>query len=129
MKRQSGVLLHVSSLPNKYGIGTFGLESYNFIDFLVRAKQKLWEVLPLNQTGFGDSPYSSCCSYSFNPYFISPDALVGQGLLKKSDLNGYEDNCSYVDYGRLYHTRFNLLRKAFANFDVNNEDFVKFIKK
>lgn len=129
MKRQSGVLLHVSSLPNKYGIGTFGLEAYQFIDFLVRSKQKLWEVLPLNQTGFGDSPYSSCCSYSFNPYFISPDALVGQGLIKKSDLAIYEDNCSYVDYGRLYNTRFDLLRKAFDNFNVKDEDFVKFIKK
>ena len=128
MKRKSGVLLHVSALPNKYGIGTFGTESYDFIDFLSESKQKIWEILPLNQTGFGDSPYSSCCSYSFNPYFISLDALVGYGLLKRSELKSYEDNCAYIDYGRLYNTRYDLLRKAFDRYNKNDEDFIKFVK-
>ncbi len=129
MKRQSGILLHISSLPNKYGIGTFGTEAYKFVDFLVASKQKLWEVLPLNQTGFGDSPYSSCCSYSFNPYFISPEALVGQGLLKKSELTEYVDNTPYIDYGKLYNTRYGLLRQAFMRFDRDSEDFKAFVKK
>ncbi len=129
MKRQSGVLLHVSSLPNKYGIGSFGTEAYKFVDYLVDSKQKLWEVLPLNQTGFGDSPYSSCCSYSFNPYFISLEALVGQGLLKKSELVGHEGETPYVDYGKLYNTRYSLLKTAFFRFDKENEDFKAFVKK
>lgn len=129
MKRQSGVLLHVSSLPNKYGIGTFGTEAYEFIDFLSESKQSIWEILPLSQTGFGDSPYSSCCSYSFNPYFISLDALVGYGLLKRSELKSYIDDCKYVDYGRLYNTRYELLRKAFSRFNKIDEDFIKFVKK
>ncbi|MBO7187767.1 MAG: 4-alpha-glucanotransferase [Clostridia bacterium] len=129
MKRTSGILLHVSSLPNEYGIGTFGTECYEFIDFLADAKQSLWEILPLNQTGFGDSPYSSCCSYSFNPYFISPDALVGQGLIEKSELTSFIDKTPFVDYGRLYNTRYDLLRKAFSRFDKKDAEFKKFLKK
>lgn len=129
MKRKSGILLHISALPTKYGIGSFGRESYEFIDYLVKNKQKVWEILPLNQTGFGDSPYSSCCSYSFNPYFISLEALVGQGLLTKKELKASEDNGVYIDYGKLYTERYSLLRKAFDRFDKTNEDFVKFVKK
>lgn len=129
MERKSGVLMHVSSLPNKYGIGTFGTECYEFIDFLANSGQKVWEILPLNQTGFGDSPYSSCCSYSFNPYFISLDALVGMGLLKREELSGFEDNTSYVDYGKLYYTRYNLLRKAFSRFNRKDEGFKRFLKR
>ena len=67
MEIKSGVLLHISSLPNRYGIGSFGKECYDFIDFLSSSNQGVWEILPLGQTGFGDSPYLSCCSYSYNP--------------------------------------------------------------
>lgn len=129
MKRKSGVLLHISALPSKYGIGSFGSESYEFIDYLVKSKQKVWEILPLNQTGFGDSPYSSCCSYSFNPYFISLEALAGQGLLTKKELKRSEDKGVYIDYGKLYHERYALLKTAFGRFDKKNVDFVKFVKK
>ena len=129
MKRKSGILLHISALPSKYGIGSFGAESYQFIDYLVASNQKVWEILPLNQTGFGDSPYSSCCSYSFNPYFISLEELCKQGLLTKKDLKENEDNGAYIDYGKLYNTRYPLLKKAFSNYDKNNPEFVKFIKK
>ena len=129
MKRKSGILLHISALPSKYGIGSFGTEAYEFVDYLVKSKQKVWEILPLNQTGFGDSPYSSCCSYSFNPYFISLDALNGQGLLTKKDLKENEDNGRYIDYGKLYTKRYNLLRKAFSKFDTTNKEFVSFVKK
>ena len=128
MERKSGVLLHISSLPNRYGIGTFGKECYDFIDFLSRSKQSLWEILPLGQTGFGDSPYSSCCSYSFNPYFISLDELVKKGLLKASELTVCQDNNSFVDYGRLYHTRYGILRLAFSRFDTKNPSFRKFVR-
>ena len=128
MERQSGVLLHISSLPNRYGIGTFGQESLDFIDFLSRSKQKVWEILPLGQTGFGDSPYSSCCSYSYNPYFISPDELVKKGLIKRSELANYIDDTKFVDYGKLYYTRYELLRRAFERFDTKNTEFRKFVR-
>ena len=129
MKRSSGILLHVSSLKNKYGIGTFGTECYEFIDFLKESGQKFWEVLPLNQTGFGDSPYSSCSVFSFNPYFISPEALAGEGLLHDKELKCFEDGSKYVDYGKLYNTRFRILRLAFSRFDKNDKEFKKFVKK
>lgn len=129
MKRQSGILLHISSLPNRYGIGSFGKECYDFIDYLVRAGQSVWEILPLGQTGFGDSPYSSVCSYSYNPYFISLDTLVKKGLLKKSELSGCADDTPFVDFGRLYSTRYALLRKAFSRFDASDGAFVSFVKK
>ncbi len=129
MKRASGILLHVSSLKNKYGIGTFGTECYEFIDYLVQTKQKYWEVLPLNQTGFGDSPYSSCSVFSFNPYFISLEALVGEGLLKKSEIEYLKDDNYYVDYGKLYNTRFTVLRLAYTRFDKNSADFKAFLRK
>ena len=87
MQKQSGILMPIFSLPTKYGIGDFGKTSYNFIDFLYSAKQNVWQVLPLVQPGFGNSPYSSICSYSFNPYFISLDMLEEEKLLTKKDLN------------------------------------------
>lgn len=128
MKRQSGILLHISSLPNRYGIGTFGQECYDFIDFLAQSGQKVWEILPLGQTGFGDSPYSSVCSYSYNPYFISLDVLCGEGLLKKSEISELQDETPFVDFGKLYYTRYAVLRKAYDRFDKTNENFVKFVK-
>ncbi len=129
MKRKSGVLLHISALPSKYGIGSFGSESYEFIDFLKKSKQSVWEILPLNQTGFGDSPYSSCCSYSFNPYFISLESLYGQGLLTKKELKENEDTGRFIDYGKLYNERFVVLKKAFSRFDKAKKEFVSFVKK
>lgn len=128
-KRKSGILLHVSALPSKYGIGSFGKESYEFIDFLAMSKQSLWEILPLNQTGFGDSPYSSCCSYSFNPYFISLETLNKKGLLTKKELKESEDKGSYIDYGKLYFQRYKVLKKAYRRFDKKEKDFVSFVKK
>ena len=70
MERKAGVLLHISSLPNKYGIGTLGKEAYEFVDFLEKAGQKYWQVLPITPTNYGDSPYQSSSVYAFNPYFI-----------------------------------------------------------
>ena len=82
MTRESGLLLPVFSLPSEYGIGDFGEQCYRFIDYLKKAGQKVWQILPLVQTGYGNSPYSSVSANSFNPYFISPEELVKQGLLK-----------------------------------------------
>ena len=80
--RKSGVLLPISSLPGKYGIGAFSKESYEFVDFLVEGKQKLWQILPLGPTGYGDSPYQSFSTFAGNPYFISLEELVEEGLLE-----------------------------------------------
>ena len=75
----------VSSLPSPYGIGTLGKAAYDFVDFLKAAGQSYWQMLPLNPTSYGDSPYQSFSAYAGNPYFIDPDMLVKDGLLKKSE--------------------------------------------
>ena len=80
MKKKSGILLHISSLNND-SIGTLGEEAFKFVDFLEKAHQSLWQVLPLNPTSYGDSPYQSPCTFAYNPYFISLDELVKDGLL------------------------------------------------
>ncbi|MBR4763801.1 MAG: 4-alpha-glucanotransferase, partial [Lachnospiraceae bacterium] len=73
MERKSGILLPVSSLPSRYGIGCFSREAYEFVDYLVRAGQTYWQILPLGQTGYGDSPYQSFSTFAGNPYFIDPE--------------------------------------------------------
>lgn len=118
MKRSSGILMPVSSLPSKYGIGTLGKEAYNFIDFLVRADQSYWQVLPIGPTSYGDSPYQSFSSFAGDPYYIDLDLLVKDGLLKRSDLKGLEPfSENYVDYNEIYSSRFEILAKAYRNMD------------
>ena len=128
MKRQSGILMPIFSLPSEYGIGDFGKTSYKFIDFLKDSGQKLWQVLPLVQTGFGNSPYSSVSSKSFNPYFISVEGLYKDGLISLEQLNSAQCQSIYIDYEFLYNSRFSLLRVAFDNFDTNEKGFKKFVK-
>lgn len=118
----------IFSLPSKYGIGDFGKESYRFIDILSGAKQKIWQILPLVQTGYGNSPYSSVCSTSFNPYFISIELLKEQGLITKEELKSSLSNKKYIDYGELYSIRFPLLKKAYERFDKSSIEFVKYLK-
>lgn len=114
MKRSSGVLLAISSLPSPYGIGTFGKAAYDFADFLHAAGQAYWQMLPLGPTGYGDSPYQSFSTFAGNPYFIDLALLVKDGLLTQEEV----DACSwgteprYVDYGKIYESRFPLLQKA-----------------
>ena len=79
--RESGILMPVSSLPGPYGIGCFGKEAFEFVDFLAQAGQKIWQILPLSPTGYGDSPYQSCSAFAGNPYFIDLDTLKEEGLL------------------------------------------------
>ena len=116
MKRSSGILMHISSLPSPYGIGTFGKEAYAFADRLVQARQSYWQVLPLGPTGYGDSPYQSFSAFAGNPYFIDLDALIDGGLLDRdwvSSLNwGSVDR--QADFGAIYAQRFNVLRAAFS---------------
>lgn len=118
----------IFSLPSKYGIGDFGSESYRFVDFLAQAGQSLWQILPLVQTGFGNSPYSSVSSSSFNPYFISLEFLKIDGLITKKELDGAKSNEKYINYGKLYAQRYPLLERAFERFDKDNEQFKAYLK-
>ena len=90
MERKSGILMPISSLPSKYGIGTFGKEAYKFADFLAAAGQKAWQLLPLGPTSYGDSPYASFSTYAGNPYFIDLDMLVEDGLLTKAEIEAVD---------------------------------------
>ena len=114
MERKSGILMPISSLPSKHGIGTFGKEAYKFADFLAAAGQRAWQLLPLGPTSYGDSPYSSFSTYAGNPYFIDLDMLVADGLLTKAEVEApdWGDDPANVDYGKIYENRFDLLRLA-----------------
>ena len=114
MKRSSGILLPISSLPSQYGIGTFGKSAYQFADFLKAAGQKYWQVLPLGPTSYGDSPYQSFSTFAGNPYFIDLEMLKEEGLLtqKEIDAENWGTNPRYVDYGQIYTSRFKILLKA-----------------
>lgn len=125
---KSGILMPVSSLPSPYGIGTFGKGAYDFIDFLNATSQKCWQVLPLNPTSYGDSPYQSPASVAGNPYFIDPELLKKEGLLTKEELAEAKSSAKKVDYGWLFNTRYALLRKAYARFSPN-KDYKSFCRK
>ena len=115
MKRSAGILLPIFSLPSNYGIGTLGKEAYKFVDFLKKAKQSYWQILPIGPTAYGDSPYSPYSLYAGNPYFIDLDMLKEDGLLKSSDLKKLKTNSNKISYTRLYKTRFKVLYKAYQN--------------
>ena len=112
--RESGILMHITSLPGPYGVGTMGKCAYDFVDFLKKSGQSLWQILPLTPTGYGDSPYQSPSTHAGNPYFIDLDILVEDGLLKQSEIDElfWGNDPTLVDYGALYQNRFTLLQKA-----------------
>ena len=126
MKKTSGILMPLFSLPGEYGIGTFGKESYEFIDFLKNSGQKVWQLLPLSQTVFGDSPYQTTADCSFSPYYIDLDELFDLALLTQKELDGAKEKVKKVDYGKLYVKRIALLKKAFTRFDFT-DDFLEFV--
>lgn len=115
--RRSGVLLPVSSIWSEYGIGAFSKEAYAFVDFLEKAGQKLWQILPLGPTGYGDSPYQSFSTFAGNPYFIDLEALIEKGWLTKAACESADWGTSkaYVDYEKVYQSRFKLLHTAYEN--------------
>ena len=116
--RASGILMHITSLPSAYGVGTMGKEAYRFIDFLEKSGQHYWQILPVTPTGFGDSPYQSCSAYAGNPYLIDLDLLVEEGLLRKSELTKirWSDTAERVSFGTLYQHRLEVLRLAYGRF-------------
>ena len=115
--RKQGILLPISSIPSTYGIGTFGKESYRFVDFLEKSGNHLWQILPLGPTGYGDSPYQSFSTFAGNPYYIDMELLIEDGYLTKEICDSYDfgDNEHYVDYEKIYLSRFKVLKIAFDN--------------
>ncbi|MGT2932898.1 4-alpha-glucanotransferase [Streptococcus catagoni] len=125
-KRASGILLHISSLPGKFGIGTFGQSAYDFIDFLKETKQSYWQILPLSTTSFGDSPYQSFSAIAGNTHFIDFDLLSKSGFLRKEDYENVDfgSDPEKVDYALIFKQRRPILEKAVANF-LKSEDGLK----
>ncbi|MBI5965154.1 MAG: 4-alpha-glucanotransferase [Chloroflexi bacterium] len=122
-KRSSGILLHPSSLPSPYGIGDLGPQAFRFIDWLTSTGCKLWQVLPLGPTGYGDSPYQCFSAFAGNPYLISPDDLFADGLLTQQDLDAMKDlPASHVDFGLFIPKKLDLLQKAFSRFQSSPEN-------
>lgn len=115
MKRSSGILMHISSLPSPYGIGTLGRSAFEFVDFLKKAGQKYWQMLPVGPTSYGDSPYQSFSTFAGNPYFIDLDRLQQDGLLSRRDYDSLEwsEEPTAVDYEKIYKHRFTVLYKAY----------------
>jgi 4-alpha-glucanotransferase len=131
--RSSGILLHPTSLPGNYGIGSLGNEALKFIDYLAKAGQKLWQVLPMGHTGYGDSPYQCFSIYAGNPILIDLDLMKNDGLLKAEDLVTniiFQDE--RVDYGAVINFKHNMLKVAYNRFPGKHEaaeDFHRFINK
>ena len=116
--RESGILMHITSLPGPYGVGAMGKEAFRFVDFLKASGQHYWQILPLTPTGYGDSPYQSNSTYAGNPYLIDLEQLVEQGLLKQEELDSIswcsrEDR---VDFGVQYNHRLAVLQIAYSRF-------------
>ncbi len=132
MGRRSGILLPISSLSSRYGIGAFSEEAYRFVDFLERAGQQIWQILPLGPTGYGDSPYQSYSTFAGNPYFIDLEELIREGLLSREECDGtdFVSNPCYVEYEKIYHGRYRLLRQAYERANPTSDpDFLRFVEE
>ena len=126
--RESGILMHITSLPGPYGIGTMGENAYRFVDFLEKAGQSYWQILPLTPTGYGDSPYQSFSACAGNHYLIDLDTLVQEGLLKQEEIDciTWGEKETLVDFGTMYDQRIRVLKLAFDRF-VPDEDYEAFV--
>ena len=128
--RKSGILLHITSLPGPYGLGTMGKAAYDFVDFLAAAGQSLWQILPLTPTGYGDSPYQSCSAFAGNHYLIDLPNLQEEGLLEPGEPEGFSwgQDPGRVDFGLLYQSRLKVLALAYARFRPG-EDYLAFCRE
>lgn len=119
--------MHIASLPGKFGIGTFGKEAYEYVEFLYKSGMRYWQILPLGQTGYGDSPYQSFSAFAGNPYFIDFDILKDEGILSKAEYinENYGDNEEYIDYGLLFNIKYIVLRRAYENFKKSHNFLLK----
>ncbi|NJO78411.1 MAG: 4-alpha-glucanotransferase [Cyanobacteria bacterium RM1_2_2] len=132
--RASGILLHPTSFPSRFGIGDLGSEAYQFIDFLAASGQQIWQILPLGPTGYGDSPYQCFSAIAGNPMLISPDRLQQQGLLTEEDLSNLPDLPCQINFGWVMHIKQPLLQKACTAFRTQaspeqQEAFQKFCQQ
>ena len=116
--RESGILMHITSLPGAYGVGTMGKQAFAFVDFLKKAGQRYWQILPLAPTGYGDSPYQSCSTFAGNHYLIDLELLIEEGLLQENEVASIHwcDRENKVNFGILYQNRLNILRLAYDRF-------------
>lgn len=134
MTRSAGILMPVSSLPGRYGIGSFGKEAYDFVDFLEAAGQTYWQILPLNPPNHSksfDSPYQSFSAFAGNPYYISLDALIEEGVLSREECDAVDfgNDPEHVDYNKMYASRFPLLRRAYERSAIaENPQYQRFIR-
>ena len=128
--RKSGVLMHITSLPSPYGIGSMGVPAYEFVDFLCKAGQSYWQVLPLNPTGYGDSPYQSFSTFAGNHYLIDLDILIREDLLRQEEVDSvnWGEDEERVDYGSMYQNRCKVLRLAYERF-VPDQEYYKFVEE
>ncbi len=132
MERSSGILMHITSLPSRFGIGAMGLSSFEFVDFLAAAGQRYWQVLPVNPTGFGDSPYQSFSTCAGNPYFIDLEILCEKGLLSCDECASLDwgDDPERVDFEKIYKNKYEILRKAYdRGFDGKDPAYVRFCEE
>jgi 4-alpha-glucanotransferase len=130
--RRSGVLMAVSSLPGKYGIGCFSKEAYKFVDDLKAAGQSLWQILPLGPTSYGDSPYQSFSTFAGNPYFLDPDRLIEKKWITKKECESFDwgRDPGRVDYAKIYEARFRLLKKAYKRSKIESDKkYLEYVKK
>ena len=131
-ERECGILLPVSALPSRYGIGCFSKSAYDFVDKLAKTGQRYWQILPLGPTSYGDSPYQSFSTFAGNPYFISLEELVKEGTLTEEECRevDFGEDPSSIDYGKMYEGRYRLLRKAYERADITKDpDFSVFMEQ
>ena len=128
--RKSGILMHITSLPGPYGIGSMGQCAYDFVDFLASAGQSYWQILPLSPTGYGDSPYQAFSAFAGNHYLIDLDFLIAEGLLQQEEVDSicWGSDATRVDFGILFENRAKVLRLAFDRFQ-KTEDYLHFIEE
>lgn len=132
MNRAAGILLPITSLPSKYGIGCFSKSAYDFADWLKKAGQTYWQILPLGPTSYGDSPYQSFSTFAGNPYFISLEALIEEGVLTKEECDeaDFGKRLDDINYEKMYHSRYPLLYKAYERSNISeNPDYQKFLSE
>ncbi|MDY2627823.1 MAG: 4-alpha-glucanotransferase [Lachnospiraceae bacterium] len=132
MNRAAGILLSITSLPSRYGIGCFSKSAYDFVDWLKEAGQTYWQILPLGCTSYGDSPYQSFSTFAGNPYFISLEVLIEEGVLTKEECDSVDwgSDEKDIDYETVYKQRYPLLRKAYERSDISrNEEYQRFVSE
>ena len=131
-ERAAGILMPISSLPSEYGIGCFSKSAYEFVDWLKGAGQSYWQILPLGPTSYGDSPYQSFSTFAGNPYFISLDELIEEGVLTRAECEkvNWGKAKGSIDYEKIYKGRYPLLRKAYERSKISeNPEYQKFVNE